>query len=69
MVFEIGMELFRWLQKMELAKEVKRSSTGVELTPQVTTHLFDGLYISRIVQQLLRERDQNDAANKLNSIK
>ena len=54
---------------MELAKEAKRSSSGVELTPQVTTRLFDGLYISRIAQQLLRERSMEDAANKLNAIK
>ena len=63
------MDMFRWLQKLELAKEAKRSATGVELTSEVTAKLFDGLYISRIVQMLLRHRGLEDAVNKLKAIK
>ena len=54
MGFEVGMGMFRWLQKLELAKESKRSANKIELTSEVTTKFFDGLYVGRIVQMLYK---------------
>lgn len=51
-------------------KEGKRTQTSaIELSEQATGKFFDGLYISAIVKIILRNRNDEEAALKLDSIK
>lgn len=70
MGLEIDSDIFRWLQSLHIIKEGKRTpSSAIEISEHAASKLFDGLYISRIVKILLKERGTEDAITRLDAIK
>jgi hypothetical protein len=70
MGLEIESEIFKWLQSLKIVREGKRSSEGkVELPEQVTTRLFDGVYVCQIVKSILKHNGEEEIVNKLAAIR